>query len=165
MFTLKKVNKIDESIFYKQKRYGLNNKPFDIYKMRTMRTDPFIKGNTSKNDPRIYPFARNIRNLRLDELPQILNVLSGHMHLVGPRAEWVKLSDEYNKMIVNYSFRHVVKPGITGWAQIAYPYGVDAYDAEQKLMYDIYYIKNWSVWLEIEICFKTLLVMLDKKGF
>ena len=66
--------------------------------MRTMRTDPFIKGNTSKNDPRIYPFARNIRNLRLDELPQILNVLSGHMHLVGPRAEWVKLSDEYNKM-------------------------------------------------------------------
>ena len=165
MFILKKINKIDESTFYKQKRYGLNNKPFDIYKMRTMRTDPFIKGNTSKNDPRIYPFARNIRNLRLDELPQILNVLSGHMHLVGPRAEWVKLSDEYNKMIVNYSFRHVVKPGITGWAQIAYPYGVDAYDAEQKLMYDIYYIKNWSVWLEIEICFKTLLVMLDKKGF
>ena len=68
-------------------------------------------------------------------------------------------------MIVNYSFRHVVKPGITGWAQIAYPYGVDTYDAEQKLMYDIYYIKNWSVWLEIEICFKNLLVMLDKKGF
>ena len=165
MFILKKVNKIDESLFYRQKRYGLNNKPFDIYKMRTMRTDPFIKGNTSKNDPRIYPFARNIRNLRLDELPQILNVLSGHMHLVGPRAEWVKLSDEYNKAIVNYSFRHVVKPGITGWAQIAYPYGVNSYDAEQKLMYDIYYIKNWSVWLEIEICFKTLLVMLDKKGF
>ena len=165
MFILKKVNKIDESIFYKQKRYGLKNKPFDIYKLRTMRIDSSLKGNTRQNDPRIYPFARVIRNLRLDELPQILNILSGHMHLVGPRAEWVKLSDEYNRKILNYSSRHIVKPGITGWAQIAYPYGVDAYDAEQKLMYDIYYIKNWSIWLEVEICFKTLLVILDKKGF
>jgi len=165
MFVLLKVNKIDESIFYKQKRYGLNNKPFDIYKLRTMRIDTRLEGNTSRNDSRIYPFAKIIRNLRLDELPQIINILLGHMHLVGPRAEWVKLSDEYNKKIINYSSRHVVKPGITGWAQIAYPYGFDAYDAEQKLMYDIYYIKNWSIWLEVEICFKTLLVIIDKKGF
>ena len=165
MFVIKKVKKIDESIFYKQKRYGLNNKPFSIYKLRTMRIDTNIQGNTSKNDPRIYPFAKTIRNMRLDEVPQIINILLGDMHLVGPRAEWVKLSDEYNKKIINYSVRHVIKPGITGWAQIAYPYGVDTYDAEQKLMYDLYYIKNWSIWLEVEICFKTLLVIIDKKGF
>ena len=165
MFMIKKVKKIDESIFYKQKRYGLSSKPFDIYKLRTMRADSSLMGNTSKDDPRIYPFAKVIRNMRLDELPQIINILFGQMHLVGPRAEWVKLSDDYNKKIINYSSRHVVKPGVTGWAQIAYPYGVDVYDAEQKLMYDLYYIKNWSIWLEVEICFKTLLVILDKKGF
>ena len=87
------------------------------------------------------------------------------MHLVGPRAEWVDLSNEYNKKIINYGSRHIVKPGITGWAQISYPYGTNDYDAEQKFMYDIYYIKNWTIWLEIEICIKTVLVILDKKGF
>ena len=98
-------------------------------------------------------------------MPQIINILIGHMHLVGPRAEWVKLSYQYDKKISNYASRHVVRPGITGWAQIAYPYGLDVHDAEQKLMYDLYYIKNWTIWLELEICFKTFLVILDKKGF
>lgn len=165
MFVMKKIKKISDSTFYKQPRYGMRNKIFNIYKLRTMQEDSDTKGNTYKNDPRIYPFAKKIRNLRLDEIPQIINIFLGHMHLVGPRAEWVILSDEYNKKILNYNRRHIVRPGITGWAQIAYPYGVDSYDARQKLMYDLYYIKNWSIWLEIEICLKTFLVILDKRGF
>ena len=165
IFIMKKINKINDSIIYKQQRYGMRNYIFNIYKLRTMHEHSAAKGNTHKNDPRIYPFARKIRNLRLDEIPQIINIFLGHMHLVGPRAEWVRLSDQYNKIFSNYMHRHVVKPGVTGWAQIAYPYGVNSYDAEQKLMYDLYYIKNWSIWLEIEICLKTFLVILDKKGF
>ena len=165
IFIMKKIYKTNESIFYNQQRYGMGKRIFNIYKFRTMREDSDLKGNTSKDDPRIYSFAIKIRKLRLDEIPQIINILLGHMHLVGPRAEWVRLSDEYNQKILNYKHRHLVRPGITGWAQIAYPYGVDSYDAEQKLMYDLYYIKNWSIWLEIEICLKTFLVILDKKGF
>ena len=165
VYFIKKTKKIKGSLFYKQKRYGLNNKTFDIYKLRTMTIDSDHEGNTTQNDPRIYPFAKIIRKLRLDEIPQIINILFGHMHLVGPRAEWVDLSNEYNKKIINYGSRHIVKPGITGWAQISYPYGTNDYDAEQKFMYDIYYIKNWTIWLEIEICIKTVLVILDKKGF
>ena len=97
--------------------------------------------------------------------PNRLNIFLGHMHLVGPRAEWVKLSDEYYRNIPNYNLRHIVMPGITGWAQIVYPYGQNEDDAKQKLMYELYYIKNWSIWLEIEICIKTLFIMLDKRGF
>ena len=165
IYAMKKIQNIDESIFYKQKRYGIGNSIFHMYKLRTMYVDSDLKGNTSQDDPRIYFFAKAIRNMRLDEIPQIINILQNDMHLVGPRAEWVKLSDEYNLKINYYSKRHTVRPGITGWAQIAYPYGFDIYDAEQKLMYDLYYIKNWSVWLELEICLKTFLVILDKKGF
>ena len=165
MFIMKKIHDINESLFYKQKRYGLNNYIFNIYKLRTMYKDSESSGNTNKDDPRIYLFAKKVRSLRLDEMPQIINILIGHMHLVGPRAEWVKLSYQYDKKISNYASRHVVRPGITGWAQIAYPYGLDVHDAEQKLMYDLYYIKNWTIWLELEICFKTFLVILDKKGF
>ena len=123
------------------------------------------KGNTTKNDNRVYPFARALRKYRLDELPQIINIFLGKMHLVGPRAEWVKLSDDYYKKIKNYSFRHIVKPGITGWAQIMYPYGENENDSRQKLMYELYYIKNWTIWLELEICLKTMFVILDKRGF
>tara|TARA_B100000035_G_scaffold83395_1_gene69938 strand:+ start:513 stop:1343 length:831 start_codon:yes stop_codon:yes gene_type:complete len=165
IFIMKKVKRIHESIFYKQPRYGIRNNIFNIYKFRTMHANSETKGNTYKDDPRIYSFATKIRKLRLDEIPQIINIFLGHMHLVGPRAEWVVLSDKYGNKIRNYNRRHVVRPGITGWAQIAYPYGIDSYDAEQKLMYDLYYIKNWSIWLEIEICLKTFLVILDKKGF
>jgi lipopolysaccharide/colanic/teichoic acid biosynthesis glycosyltransferase len=120
---------------------------------------------TTKDDYRIYPFAKFLRELRIDEFPQLINILIGDMHLVGPRAEWVKLSDVYYQKIANYDLRHIVRPGITGWAQILYPYGRNEGDAQQKLMYDLYYIKNWSIWLEIEICFKTFFVMLDKRGF
>lgn len=163
--SLKKINKINDSIFFKQKRYGLNKRNFNIIKFRTMHEDSEIFGNTEKCDPRVYSFAKNIRNLRLDELPQLLNIVFGEMHLVGPRAEWIKLADDYEKNIEHYHLRHTVRPGITGWAQVTYPYGVDLKDARQKFMYDLYYIKHWSIWLEIEICFKTILVILDKSGF
>ena len=87
------------------------------------------------------------------------------MHLVGPRAEWINLADQYSNNIINYNYRHIVRPGITGWAQIIYPYGLNEDDARQKLMYDLYYIKHWSIWFEIEICIKTFMVILDKRGF
>ena len=165
IYFMKKKNKINDSIFFKQKRYGLNKCNFNIIKFRTMYEDSEIFGNTEKSDPRVYSFAKNIRNLRLDELPQLLNIMFGEMHLVGPRAEWIKLADNYEKNIDHYHLRHAVRPGITGWAQVIYPYGVDLNDAKQKFMYDLYYIKHWSIWLEIEICFKTFLVILDKSGF
>lgn len=164
MIILKKYHHINDSLIYKQKRYGINKTIFTILKIRTMNMNTENLGNTKKNDNRIYIFAKWLRKYRFDELPQIINIIFGHMHLVGPRAEWVKLSDEYNLSVKNYYIRHIVKPGITGWAQIVYPYGLSDYDAKQKLMYELYYIKEWSIWLELEICFKTFLVILDKKG-
>ena len=130
-----------------------------------MTSVPDIENNTVRNDTRIYPFAKLLRQTRLDELPQIINIIKGEMHLLGPRAEWTKLSNKYTINIENYKFRNIVKPGITGWAQILYAYGFNENDSRQKLMYELYYIKNWSIWLELEICIKTLIVMLDKKGF
>ncbi len=165
IFSMKIISNIKDPLIYTQKRYGINKNIFSLYKIRTMPANSDIKGNTEKNDTRIYPFAKFIRELRIDEFPQIINVLLGHMHLVGPRAEWIKLSDAYYENIVNYNLRHIIRPGITGWAQIIYPYGENEHDAKQKLMYELYYIKNWSIWLEIEICIKTFFVMLDKRGF
>lgn len=156
---------LNESILYSQHRYGINKEIFSLIKIRTMYKNSDKKGNTTKNDNRVYPFARVLRKYRLDELPQIINIFLGKMHLVGPRAEWVKLSDGYYKKIKNYSYRHIVKPGITGWAQIMYPYGENENDSRQKLMYELYYIKNWTIWLELEICLKTMFVILDKRGF
>ena len=162
---MKFLKGLNGSFLYTQKRYGINQKTFSLLKLRTMHTDSDNMGNTVKNDNRVYSFAKNLRKLRIDELPQIINILLGDMHLVGPRAEWTKLSDEYSKNIENYNLRNIVRPGITGWAQIIYQYGFNTDDAEQKLMYELYYIKNWSIWLEIEICVKTIMVILDKKGF
>ena len=153
------------SFIFKQKRYGINKNIFSIFKLRTMHIDSDSDGNTVKNDQRIYSFAESLRKFRLDELPQIMNIISGDMHLVGPRAEWVKLSDMYSENIENYELRNIVRPGITGWAQVLYQYGFDIDDSKQKLMYELYYIKNWTIWLELEICIKTIVVILDKKGF
>ena len=153
------------SFIYIQKRYGINQNIFSLFKLRTMHIDSDKQGNTVKNDQRIYSFANILRKFRLDELPQLINILIGDMHLVGPRAEWVKLSDEYSKYIDNYGLRNIVRPGITGWAQVLYQYGFDINDSKQKLMYELYYIKNWTIWLELEICIKTFAVILDKKGF
>jgi len=164
MFIMKLVNGYDGSLIFKQNRHGINQNIFSLFKLRTMYVDSDLDGNTVKNDARVFPFARILRKFRLDELPQVINIISGDMHLVGPRAEWVKLSDVYSDNIENYELRNIVRPGITGWAQVLYQYGFDINDSKQKLMYELYYIKNWTIWLELEICIKTIIVMLDKKG-
>jgi len=105
-----------------------------------------------------------MRRMRIDELPQLWNVFKGDMHMLGPRAEWTILVDNYKQEIPYYQERHIVRPGITGWAQVNYPYGANTEDARQKLMYDLYYIKYWTPWLEIKTLWKTIRVMLEKKG-
>jgi len=165
-------------IIYKQRRLGLNGKEFEVYKFRTMipnaekklqemmQKDPKLKQEyltyrKLKNDPRIIPHIGNfLRKTSLDELPQFFNVLKGKMHVIGPKAEWDILVEEYKEKIPYYSKRHVVAPGITGWAQVNYHYGNSVEDAYQKLMYDLYYIKNWSLWLELKIIFKTILTII-----
>ena len=155
----------DGSILFKQTRVGQDGKEFICYKFRSMRTDvDYYNKYTEEDDPRIFPWGKFMRKCRIDELPQLWNVLKGDMHLIGPRAEWNKLVKEYEQKIPHYNLRHTVKPGITGWAQVMYHYGSNIEDTKQKLMYDLYYIKNWSLWLEIKTIFKTILVVIGKKG-
>jgi lipopolysaccharide/colanic/teichoic acid biosynthesis glycosyltransferase len=105
-----------------------------------------------------------MRKTRIDELPQLINVCKGEMHLIGPRPERKYWIEQFQKEIPYYNQRHLVAPGITGWAQVMYPYGENATDAKQKLMYDLYYIRNWSIWLEIKIILKTINTVLSKTG-
>jgi len=155
----------DGEIFFKQTRVGKNGKSFTCYKFRSMRTDiEFFDHYTQEDDPRIFPWGETMRKTRIDELPQLLNVLKGELHLIGPRAEWNELAKKYEEHWPFYHTRHLVHPGITGWAQVNYPYGKCLEDTYQKLMYDLYYIKNWSLWLEIKTALQTALVMVGKKG-
>ncbi len=119
---------------------------------------------TRQNDPRITRVGRWLRKLRLDELPQLWNVFSGEMSLIGPRAEWTKCAERYETQIPFYHFRHLVKPGITGWAQVNYPYGESEQDAIEKLKYDLYYIRRYSLKLDAMIALKTVHVMLFSRG-
>jgi lipopolysaccharide/colanic/teichoic acid biosynthesis glycosyltransferase len=152
------------SIIYKQTRVGINGKKFTCYKLRTMHENSYHNPYTQSNDNRIFPWGRFMRKTRIDELPQLWNVIKGDMHLIGPRAEWDILVQKYEKDIPGYSKRYLLKPGITGWAQVNYPYGVNEHDAKQKLMYDLYYINNWSIFLDIKTLFKTVAVVLNKRG-
>ena len=155
----------DGPVFFKQKRVGKNGVEFECIKFRSMRTDiEYFNHYTQEDDPRIFLWGAFMRKSRIDELPQLINVLKGEMHIIGPRAEWNELVENYEKQIPYYNERHLVAPGITGWAQVNYPYGKNIEDTLQKLMYDLYYIKNWSLWLEIKTAAKTVLVMLHKKG-
>ena len=153
-------------IIFKQKRVGLNGEEFVCYKFRSMVPDA-EKGKpqfASEDDPRIFKWGAFMRKTRIDELPQIWNVLKGEMHMIGPRPERKYWVDKFKKTIPFYDERHLIKPGITGWAQVNYPYGDGEEDAYQKLMYDLYYIKNWSLSLEIKTIFKTAMVMIGRKG-
>ena len=155
----------DAGVIFKQLRVGQDNKEFVCYKFRSMRTDiEYHNDYTQEKDPRIFPWGDFMRKTRIDELPQLWNVFKGDMHLLGPRAEWSKLVKDYEQEIPYYNLRHTVKPGITGWAQVKYRYGANLEDTKQKLMYDLYYIKNWSLWLEIKTIFKTIMVVIGKKG-
>jgi len=155
----------DGPIFFKQTRIGKNKKPFICYKFRSMRTDiDFFDHYTQDNDPRIFPWGAFMRKTRIDELPQLWNVIKGDLHIIGPRAEWDELVKKYEKEWPFYHMRHINAPGITGWAQVNYPYGKNLEDTYQKLMYDLYYIKNWSFWLEVKTIFKTIWVIIRGKG-
>ena len=152
------------SILFKQTRIGLHSKPFTCLKFRSMYPNAEHNPYTQKNDIRIFPWGHIMRKTRIDELPQLFNVLKGDMHLIAPRAEWNILVEKYETKIPYYHKRHVVNPGITGWAQVNYPYGENSYDAKQKLMYDLYYIKHWSLWLEIKTIGRTVMVVLGHRG-
>ena len=149
LYTIYKIKKESPgSIIFKQQRIGLNGKEFTCYKFRSMHENSHDDPYTRENDTRIYPWGNFMRKTRIDELPQLINILKGEMHLIGPRAEWNRLVKDYETQIPYYNQRHIVKPGITGWAQVMYPYGDGIEDARQKLMYDLYYIKYWSFILE-----------------
>ena len=152
-------------VIFCQTRVGQHRRPFSVYKFRTMRVGSEHKGiYTEKNDPRITRIGRFLRASRLDEIPQLFNVLRGDMSLIGPRAEWIKCVEQYENVIPHYHFRHLVRPGITGWAQVNYPYGANIKDTVEKLMYDLYYIRNFSLHLDAAVILKTIHVMLFGKG-
>ncbi|MGL5901766.1 MAG: exopolysaccharide biosynthesis polyprenyl glycosylphosphotransferase, partial [Cetobacterium sp.] len=152
--------------FFKQKRIGIGGRSFEIIKFRSMKIHDSSKHSryTLKNDNRVTFIGKFIRKTRLDELPQIINILKGNMSFVGPRPEWDELGREYEKKIKFYNVRYAVKPGLTGWAQVMYPYGCNLEDAKQKLEYDLYYIKYQNFTLDIIILFKTLKIIFFGKG-
>jgi lipopolysaccharide/colanic/teichoic acid biosynthesis glycosyltransferase len=153
-------------LYFKQLRVGFKNKKFSCIKFRTMYEHD-SDNNTqiaTKKDKRIFPFGSTMRKFRIDEIPQLFNILKGDLHLIGPRAEWDKLVQEYEETIPYYNHRHMVKPGITGWAQVMFIDGKNKRDTKQKLMYDLYYIKHWNLILEIKIILKTILIVLKKRG-
>jgi exopolysaccharide biosynthesis polyprenyl glycosylphosphotransferase len=151
-------------VFFRQTRIGRHHQPFTLFKLRTMRQAPGGALYTATNDPRITRIGRFLRASRLDELPQLWNVFTGDMSMIGPRAEWNVLVADYEKKIPCYHFRHLVRPGITGWAQINYPYGANLEDTLRKLEYDLYYIRHYSFQLDAAIVLKTIHVMLFGKG-
>lgn len=154
-------------VLYKQTRVKQDNRPFQIYKFRSMVADAENDGVArwaSKNDSRITRVGSILRTLRLDELPQLFNVLKGDMSFVGPRPERPEFVEQLSEKISFYEERHRVKPGLTGWAQIRYPYGNTDEDALQKLQYDLYYVKNFSIFLDMLILLQTAEVVLLGKG-
>ncbi|TVP61317.1 MAG: sugar transferase [Nodularia sp. (in: Bacteria)] len=153
-------------VFYTQMRTGWEGKPFRVYKFRSMYQDAEKRGAqwAGEKDPRITTVGRWLRITRIDELPQILNVLRGEMSFIGPRPERPEFDVKLREEIPYYDLRYLVKPGITGWAQVMYPYGASVEDAYEKLAYDLYYIKNYSLGLDLAIFFKTIRVVLLGKG-
>jgi len=160
--------KLDSSgpVFYRQERVGQDGKTFTMLKFRSMRNDAEENGPkwAAINDDRITRVGRFIRKYRLDEIPQMINVLKGDMSFIGPRPERPIFVDKFAKEIPYYPQRHVVKPGISGWAQIRYPYGASKEDALEKLKYDLYYIRHFSIFFDISIILETGKVVLLGKG-
>jgi sugar transferase (PEP-CTERM system associated) len=157
--------KLDSSgpVFFKQERLGNWEKPFVLIKFRTMSQDA-EKGTgavwAEKNDPRVTRLGRFFRGSRIDEIPQLINVLRGDMSFIGPRPERAEFVEKLKQIIPYYSKRHFIKPGLTGWAQVRYPYGASVDDAVEKLRYDLYYIKNIGPFLDTLIFFETIKVVL-----
>lgn len=154
-------------VLYRQERVGLNGVPFKVIKFRSMRTDAEKDGKprwATKNDDRVTRVGRFIRKVRIDELPQLFNVLKGEMSLVGPRPERPFFVDQLTRDIPFYAVRHCVKPGVTGWAQVRYQYGSSVDDAINKLQYDLYYVKNHTLFLDTVVLFETVRVVLTGDG-
>jgi len=154
-------------VLYRQQRVGLNGKVFRVIKFRSMRTDAEKDGKprwAALGDDRVTRVGRFIRKLRIDELPQLVNVLRGEMSLVGPRPERQFFVDELISKIPYFAVRHSVKPGVTGWAQVRYEYGSTVEDSIEKLQYDMYYVKNHSLFLDLLIILETVAVVLTGKG-
>ncbi|HEV2818590.1 MAG TPA: TIGR03013 family XrtA/PEP-CTERM system glycosyltransferase [Allosphingosinicella sp.] len=153
--------------FFRQRRVGLYGVPFDLLKLRSMRVDAEVGGKAvwaQKDDPRVTRVGRIIRKLRIDELPQAWSVLKGEMSFVGPRPERPQFVADLEARLPYYAERHVVKPGITGWAQINYPYGASVEDAREKLELDLYYAKNYSPFLDLLILLQTVRVVIWPEG-
>ncbi len=153
-------------IFYKQNRNGKFNKLIQIIKLRTMKSNAEKDGVqwSKKNDPRITKVGNFLRKIRLDELPQLISVIKGEMSLIGPRPERPEIDLFLSKDIKNYNLRYNLKPGLSGWAQVNYPYGASLEDAKNKFSYDLYYIKNFSNLLDIRILFMTIKLVFNAKG-
>ncbi|MGL5058072.1 MAG: exopolysaccharide biosynthesis polyprenyl glycosylphosphotransferase [Fusobacteriaceae bacterium] len=151
---------------YSQARVGKNSVEFYIHKFRSMRNDAEKDGAkwASVNDPRVTKFGNFMRKTRIDELPQLWNVIKGEMSFIGPRPERMVFIKDLEKKIPYYNLRHLVKPGLTGWAQVMYPYGASVEDAKNKLEYDLYYVKNQNFHMDLVIMFRTLKTVIFGKG-
>lgn len=153
-------------VIFKQTRIGENMKPFKVYKFRSMKLhDPKKHSKyTLDCDTRVTKFGKFMRKTRIDELPQLWNILKGTMSFIGPRPEWDILAKDYAEQISHYNLRHLIKPGITGWAQVMFPYGESLDDAKRKLEYDLYYLKHQDLILDVLIIAKTAKAVLFGKG-
>ena len=153
-------------LFYRQTRTGLNGKPINIIKFRSMKIDAEKNGIqwSQQRDPRITNIGKVIRATRLDELPQLICVIKGTMSLIGPRPERPEIESRFLKNIPYYNCRYILRPGISGWAQVNYPYGASILDTTKKLSFDIYYISHFSILLDLLILFKTLRLVFNAKG-
>jgi sugar transferase (PEP-CTERM system associated) len=153
-------------VFYRQERVGKNSRPFTLLKFRSMRVDAEKAGPVwaSKDDDRVTRLGRIIRKMRVDEIPQFWNILRGEMNFVGPRPERPHFVAQLADEIPYYEQRHLIPPGLTGWAQIKYPYGASIEDARQKLQYDLYYVKNQNLILDAIVLFETIKIILFGRG-
>jgi exopolysaccharide biosynthesis polyprenyl glycosylphosphotransferase len=153
-------------IFFRQSRVGRHGRPFSLIKFRTMRDDAEADGAiwATANDSRVTPLGRFLRKSRLDEIPQLWNVLKGEMSFVGPRPERPEFVGWLAKEIPFYELRHMVRPGITGWAQVRYHYGASLEEAKRKLEYDLYYVKHLSLGLDLLIMFETIKIIMLGRG-
>lgn len=153
-------------ILFTQERVGLNGSIFKMLKLRTMRrADHKVKAPTATaaNDPRITPLGRFLRRSHIDELPQLWNIIRGEMTLIGPRPEQVHLVDLYRQTIPHFDYRHMIKPGLSGWAQVRYGYATDTNDTREKLRYDLFYLLNFGPELDFQIVLHTIKIFLDPK--
>lgn len=150
-------------VFYRQERVGYMGKPFYVIKLRSMYIDAEKNGPqwASKNDPRVTRVGRFIRKTRIDELPQLINILKGEMSLIGPRPERAVFTEKFSKQIPGFKQRLIAKPGLTGWAQVNGGYDVTP---EQKFEMDMYYINKQSIWLDLQILYRTVWVVLSGSG-